>query len=201
MDNIALDAETETGVVGITLVAKFKKEQIELTDLHPMTTILEVKEMLQEMTNVLVKRQKLLGLVAREGGTKGVIDSLTLDGLVTKNGKHQFILMGTPEVHIFVDPADRDDLPEVIDDFELDFTAGPDDWLNHVANGEQLAKFTEHTIVHLMNQPRPGKPLLVSFLYPYHVSEARAYSYRFVAHLPGFGFGSYFVGLFFATNS
>ena len=163
MDNSARDTEARslTAVVAITLVAKYNGEQIELT-LHPMTTILEVKEMLQEKTNILVKRQKLLGLVAREGGAKGVVDSLTLDGLLAKSDKHNFILMGTPELHIFVDPADRDDLPDVIDDFELDFTAGSDDWLNHVANGEKLAQFTEHTTVHLMNEPRPGKPLLVS---------------------------------------
>ena len=37
---------------------------------------------------------------------------------------HQFILMGTPEEKIFVDPGDRDDLPDVIDDFDLDFNAG-----------------------------------------------------------------------------
>ena len=34
-------------------------------------------------------------------------------------------------------------------------------WLQHVANGENLKKFTEHTIVHIMNEPRPGMPLLV----------------------------------------
>jgi ubiquitin-like domain-containing CTD phosphatase 1 len=160
--------EEDAAVVGITLIAKYKKERIEITDLHPLTTILEVKEMLQEQTNILTKRQKLVGLLAREGGTKGVCDTLTLSelqwkGSASQNGvvAHQFILMGTPEEAIFVDPLHRDDLPDVIDDFELDFTAGSEEWLNHVANGEKLAQFTEHTMVHLMNQPRQGKHLLV----------------------------------------
>lgn len=30
-----------------------------------------------------------------------------------------------------------------------------------MANGENLKKFTEHTAVHIMNQPREAKPLLV----------------------------------------
>jgi hypothetical protein len=34
-------------------------------------------------------------------------------------------------------------------------------WLQHVANGENLKKFTEATEVFVMNEPREGKPLLV----------------------------------------
>ena len=37
--------------------------------------------------------------------------------------------MGTPEEKIFIDPSDRksQDLPDVIDDFDLDFNAGSDE--------------------------------------------------------------------------
>ena len=48
-----------------------------------------------------------------------------------------------------------------MDDFDLDFNAGSDEWLNHVATGENLKKFTEETEVFIMNPPRDGKPLLV----------------------------------------
>ncbi|GKY98081.1 hypothetical protein MPSEU_000766000 [Mayamaea pseudoterrestris] len=160
--------------IGVTLIAKFNKQRIELTNLHPTTTILQVKEMLASHTHILPKRQKLVGLVARDGGAKNVTDSLTLESLKSKTAAaatnasisimtHQFILMGTPEESIFIDPINRNasDMPDVIDDFELDFTAGSDQWLEHVATGEKLAQFTEHTAVHLMNQPRPGKALLV----------------------------------------
>lgn len=34
-------------------------------------------------------------------------------------------------------------------------------WVQHVANGENLRKFTESTIIHVMNEPREDKPLLV----------------------------------------
>lgn len=152
----------------VTLIAKFGKERIALECLSSSVTIGEVKEMLQERTRILPKRQKLVGLVAAKGGAKAVVDELTLAELKVKKNtgsvlEHQFILMGTPEEEIFIDPGDLnpDELPDVIDDFELDFNAGSDEWLQHVANKENLKSFTEKTAVHIMNPPRPGKPLLV----------------------------------------
>jgi hypothetical protein len=109
----------------LTLIAKFGKERITLASLGVETTIGRVKELLQEQTRILPKRQKLVGLVAVQGGAKGVTDDLPLSGLKIKGGGkttngcsngttvHQFILMGTPEEEIFVDPSDRDDLPDV----------------------------------------------------------------------------------------
>lgn len=163
------DDDDEEPFKTVTLIAKFKKEQITLDGLPPSTTILQVKEMLRERTRVLPKRQKLVGLVAITGGAKGVQDNLPLSELKEKGKSsstslsytHQFILMGTPEEEIFVDPSERDDLPDVVDDFELDFNAGSDLWVQHVANQENLKSFTEKTSVHIMNPPRPGKPLLV----------------------------------------
>ena len=37
------------------------------------------------------------------------------------------ILMGTPEEEIFVDPSEKTDLPDIIDDFDLDFNAGSEE--------------------------------------------------------------------------
>jgi len=45
--------------------------------------------------------------------------------------------------------------------FDFEFNAGSQEWLSHVANGENLKKFTEKTEVHIMHPPRDGKPLLV----------------------------------------
>ena len=129
----------------VTLVAKFGKERvITLDNLDGnATTIGQVKQLLQFQTNILPKRQKLVGLVALQGGARGVHDDLLLSGLKVKNNnnnnnnnattviKHQFILMGTPEQDIFVDPSERDDLPDVLDDFGLEFNAGSDEWCVH----------------------------------------------------------------------
>ena len=160
----------------VVMIAKFGKEKHELPPLPPSTTILAVKEMLTERTGVLPKRQKLIGLAIKPGsgskvGAGGPPDATKLEDLKPKGKQqkdanapvitHQFILMGTPEEKIFVDPSDKDDLPEVIDDFDLDFNAGSDEWLAHVANEENLAKFTDNTECHIINPPREGKPLLV----------------------------------------
>lgn len=77
------------------------------------------------------KRQKLIGLKGnKKGSTVG--DDTALSDLKAKGSKgdvivHQFILMGTPEEHIFVDPSEKEDLPDIIDDFDLDFNAGSEE--------------------------------------------------------------------------
>ena len=129
------DSNNDTTVV--TLIAKWGKERITLEDLAGDVSIAEVKEMLFERTCVLPKRQKLIGLMSNKSGggsTKTVGDDVLLADLKVKrksfnddqnnNIIHEFILMGTPEEQIFIDPADRDDLPDVVDDFDLDFFAG-----------------------------------------------------------------------------
>lgn len=154
----------------ITLVAKWGKEQIELSNLLPTMNISQVKDAICEKTNVLPKRQKLIGLATKSKGK--VTDDVILSELKAKpnavserNGfihiTFHFILMGTPEEEIFVDPDDHDDLPNVVDDFDLDFNAGTDEWLAHINTSENLQKFTESTNIYLMNEPRPGKPLMV----------------------------------------
>ena len=151
---------------GVTLVAKWGKERITLDQLDKETTIGAVKDLLSERTGVLPKRQKLIGLKA----SSKINDSVLLRDLKVKNSKktdadggivHEFLMMGTREENIFVDPNEKADLPDVVDDFDLDFNAGSTEWLRHVANGQNLKKFTESTQLHIMNEPRPGKPLLV----------------------------------------
>jgi ubiquitin-like domain-containing CTD phosphatase 1 len=152
---------------GVTMIAKWGKERVTLDQLDSETTIGTLKDLLSERTGVLPKRQKLIGLKAQ---SSKIHDGILLKDLKLKNGKKngtsegivlEFIMMGTKEEHIFVDPNDKDGLPDVIDDFDLDFNAGSSEWLRHVANGENLKKFTESTAIHIMNEPRPGKPLLV----------------------------------------
>jgi ubiquitin-like domain-containing CTD phosphatase 1 len=158
---------------------------------------------LTEKTGVLQIRQKLIGLVATKGGSKAVNDDTLLVDLKVKNGKksldpgvpdavvHEFILMGTPEHEIFIDPSNKDDLPDVIDDFDLDFNAGSSEWLQHVANGENLKKFTEHTAVNIMNEPREGKPLLVLDLDHTLLDFSRKHLERDTEHQVGSGAAAY----------
>jgi ubiquitin-like domain-containing CTD phosphatase 1 len=116
---------------GITLIAKWGKERIVLEGLNGEVTIGNVKDLLEDRTGVLPKRQKLIGLTAI-GGAR-VTDALIIGDLKVKSGKsqdgysgvvHSFIMMGSREEHIFVDPSEKEDLPDVVDDFDLDFNAG-----------------------------------------------------------------------------
>jgi ubiquitin-like domain-containing CTD phosphatase 1 len=222
MDSSANEVSNENALSAVSapcvLVAKWGKKRIVLDNMTTHDTISAVKDRLTRETGVLQKRQKLIGLMAVKGGSKAVNDDTILGDLKVKAARksansendncsivHEFILMGTAEAEIFVDPSEKDDLPDVIDDFELDFNvrvdernvdwgvhctvrhknrfyflfcigtfsyfttplfccfeqAGSHEWLNHVANGENLKKFTEHTEVHLINPPREGKPLMV----------------------------------------
>mmetsp|Transcript_7471 Transcript_7471/g.11138 ORF Transcript_7471/g.11138 Transcript_7471/m.11138 type:complete len:301 (+) Transcript_7471:3-905(+) len=62
--------------------------------------------------------------------------------------------MGTPEEKIFVDPSEKEGLVDIIDDFDLDFNAGSDEWIQHKAKEDNLQKFTESTDIHIINPPR-----------------------------------------------
>jgi len=155
----------------ITMIAKYGKHKIELTNLPSSSTnVGQVKTLLREKTGILPKRQKLIGLKASKKGSV-VGDDTPLSDLKVKGNKgddivHQFILMGTPEEQIFVDPSEKTDLPGIIDDFDLDFNAGSDEWIQHKAKEDNLQKFTDSTDIHLIHPPRltsdnKQKPLLV----------------------------------------
>ena len=117
----------------VTMVAKYGKEKITLNDLPSVSTnVGHVKDLLRERTGILPKRQKLIGLKGQRKGST-VDDDTPLSDLKVKGGNnvaavvHQFILMGTPEERIFVDPSEKEDLPDIIDDFDVDFNAGTEE--------------------------------------------------------------------------
>ena len=73
----------------VTLVAKFGKERITLAELDAQLTVGQVKVLLQEQTRILPKRQKLVGLIAQQGGAKGVHDDLPLSELKVKGSSNE----------------------------------------------------------------------------------------------------------------
>eukprot|EP00984_Skeletonema_dohrnii_P007659 scaffold2799_cov117-Skeletonema_dohrnii-CCMP3373.AAC.1 len=133
-----------------TMVAKYGKQKIELSDLPSTTTTIgQVKDLLREKTGILPIRQKLIGLKTSTKGQELTDTTLLSELKQSKRSNdgnavqvHQFILMGTPEEEIFVDPSEKDDLPAVLDDFELDFNAGSEEWIQHKAKEDNLQKFT-----------------------------------------------------------
>ena len=116
-----------------TMIAKYGKQKIEILNLPATSTTLgAVKEILHEKTGILPKRQKLVGLKSNGRSSSTLTDDILLSDLKAKGGGgtsvvHQFILMGTPEEQIFVDPFDKAGLPDIIDDFDLDINAGSEE--------------------------------------------------------------------------
>lgn len=104
----------------IMFKTKFQGKSLELP-LDTTCRVGDLKRLLQDETSVPVSRQKLIGLV------KGKLppDETLLKSLVSigtnKAPPYKFTLMGTPDDKLFVDPSDRDDLPEVLDDFKAVF--------------------------------------------------------------------------------
>jgi len=171
-NDVSVDGEramtSEVSIAGgsrITWVAKWGKERYSLDELDGSnTTIGDLKGWLEAKTNILVKRQKLIGLIESNSKNSKLSDDLLLSQVICKRKDQTFLLMGTPEAKIFVDHRSKEDGEEdfdVIDDFDLEFTAGSEPWLQHVANQENLKKFTQKTQIHVMNDPRDNKPLMV----------------------------------------
>ena len=142
----------------LIFVTKFEGKTLELPPLEVYLSVGDLKQLLQDETSVPVERQKLIGLV------KGQLpaDEVLLQDLALKKGPpFAFTLMGTRDEKLFVDPADREDLPEVFDDFDLDYAAISEQWHRSKRNAEKLEKFTAKTEINWINERRPGKPLLV----------------------------------------
>lgn len=130
------DNTTEVTTMMVTMIAKYGKEKIELVDLPASSTSIgQVKELLRDRTGIMPRRQKMIGLKSKNGAS--VSDETMLSDLKAKKSSddassavamvHQFILMGTPEEQIFVDPGEKSDLPDVLDDFNFDFNAGSEE--------------------------------------------------------------------------
>jgi len=69
----------------VTLIAKWAKERFTMTGFNSETTIASVKELICEKTNILPKRQKLVGLTKKAGGAVG--DEVVLGDLKIKKSK------------------------------------------------------------------------------------------------------------------
>ena len=120
----------------ITLIAKWRGKNYNLDNLSPTTTIHDVKKLFEKKTQIPWARQKLVGINVKG---RPAPDNIMLSELKLKN-PHKFMLVGTPEADLFIDPADRDDIPEIFDDFDLECSVFSEQWRRQVDNSENLKK-------------------------------------------------------------
>eukprot|EP01117_Protostelium_nocturnum_P010161 TRINITY_DN3629_c0_g1_i2.p2 TRINITY_DN3629_c0_g1~~TRINITY_DN3629_c0_g1_i2.p2 ORF type:complete len:356 (-),score=128.79 TRINITY_DN3629_c0_g1_i2:123-1190(-) len=125
-------------------------------------TLCDLKENLFHSTKVLPKRQKIIGLFNQnapqfKGKSNNELDMVPISVLNIPD-KKKFMMIGTPEEQIFQE-LKPEDIPDVFNDFDYDPKT-----LNLLFQGEnqkKLQKRIKSTEIHFINQPRPGKKLLV----------------------------------------
>jgi len=121
--------------------------------------VFDLKDALAKLTRVPPERQKILGL------NKGKLptDEARLDIMNLTDGR-KFTLVGTPQGDEFKDPSDLRDIPDVVNDLDIDFFNNPEAAraaLNDVRNHRKIREVTQKLQIYLMNPLRPGMRLLV----------------------------------------
>ena len=117
------------------------------------TTVLELQNILKDLTNVLPEHQKILGL-------KFKTPEDCLSTLKIRN-KQKFMMMGSAQKEIEKVEAGRpDDLPEIIDDFDEGLYEEVDIKNNDIYLNK-IEKRVKTYPIKIFNDPRPGAKLLV----------------------------------------
>ena len=98
----------------VNLVAKWRNQLIELLGLDESLTIADLKVIVEAETAVPPARQKLLGLKTHDKSK--LTDATVLGHLLLKLPAHKFVLMGTPDAELLVEPENP--ASRVFDDME-----------------------------------------------------------------------------------
>ena len=108
---------SNTAADTVSFIAKWQGCEIELLEIAADLAVGDLKQVLEDETCVPAARQKIIGLKLASGG-KAAKDDALLSALARGKAPAEplgFILMGTPEDQLFVDPKDRaaSELPQV----------------------------------------------------------------------------------------
>ena len=140
----------------VSLVIKWAGKEYPITELPSGTTVLELKNIIQERTNVLPSRQRLLNLKFKG---KPASDELVLSSLDLKPGA-KIMMMGSSEQAIQDVSQGRPSDPTVINDFEEEAAQKlavefREEYL------EKVEKRVKSYEIQVQAEPREGKKLLV----------------------------------------
>ncbi|XP_055331347.1 ubiquitin-like domain-containing CTD phosphatase 1 [Paramacrobiotus metropolitanus] len=134
------------------VMVKWSGKEITVSTLSQSATILQLKEVLFEHTNVLPHRQKLTG------AGKTLSDELALGSIFKRN--QRIMMIGTPEETLTSFWDNQPDSGNVVNDFEV--MADPE--IPYAARVEYLEKISRHVRdyrMQIMSHFREGKKLLV----------------------------------------
>jgi ubiquitin-like domain-containing CTD phosphatase 1 len=141
----------------------------------PLSRVADLKDKLNSLTSVPPDRQKIIGLISRKLPPDDVTmyaaiffpsfyasHPLRLRRKLGLTPGKKFTLIGTP-VGMELQ-ARSDDTPDVMNDFDVDVSQYPElmmSFANDQRNVRKVKEATDNLELHIMNEPREGKPLLV----------------------------------------
>ncbi|KAJ3541306.1 hypothetical protein NM688_g6107 [Phlebia brevispora] len=128
-------------------------------DIAESDRVYDLKVALYSLTNVPPERQKVLGLAK----AKLPSDEVAIRELKLVTGK-KFTLVGTPEGDEIKDPSQLEFLPDVLNDFDVDFSSNPraaDAYRNDQRNLRKIREHTQRLNLNIIYPLREGKRLLV----------------------------------------
>jgi len=138
------------------LIIKWSGTEYPIEGLSPTDSVLDLKNLICKETGVLPHRQKLLGLKLK-GKPAG--DDVLIGDLNVKPGT-KIMMMGTKEETIEEAVKPPEEMPEVIDDFDV----GEDEVVaakDCAIFQEKIAKRVKDYAIKKCHPTRPGKKLLV----------------------------------------
>jgi ubiquitin-like domain-containing CTD phosphatase 1 len=141
----------------VEIEIKWNNQVFKPTNLLVSHKLIDLKNELYKLTHVLPERQKILGLKT-SNGSMATDDTLLLD-LKFKPGT-KFMMMGSREESISDLNKKPENLPEVVDDFDVEPSSEVclherEEYLN------KIIKRVKEYKVQVFNEPREGKKLLV----------------------------------------
>lgn len=138
-----------------SLTVKWAGKEYEVLGLDPEDTVLSLKVKIMELTSVRPERQKLLNLKFKG---KAATDELKISSLGLKDN-FKIMMMGSSEDTIVESQTKPSDLPEVVNDFDIEEEEVA------IENKEEFLMKIEKRVreyeVKVLNPCRDGKKLLV----------------------------------------
>ena len=145
---------------GVEFCATWRKQPVVVT-VDGARDVLHLKTALSAETRVRPDRMKLMGL-KRLDTKKMAKDADALRDVGPRRG---FMMIGTPDAEVIVDPKDKTELPIILDDFEGEWAPGSEayveKWRSSVEARQKLDAAASKLELPFISQPRPGKRLLV----------------------------------------
>lgn len=133
---------------------KWNGNDYKVANLLESNSVSDIKNELYKQTNVMPERQKLIGLKTNAG--QAITNDTLLIDLKYKSGT-KIMMMGTVEEKIEDMNKMPENMPEVIDDFDIGNNSDEVDLQYREENLAKISKRVKDYKINILNNPRPNK--------------------------------------------